>query len=68
MTQEILTERQFCYYVKISRFTAFRMRKAGTLPHFKLNRRILYSYAHIEQFLKNYEVVEVKGGGANYVA
>jgi excisionase family DNA binding protein len=50
-----LTEKEFCERVGISRMTAFRMREAGLLPYCRIGTRVLYTEAHIAQFLSNLE-------------
>ncbi|MFN7946543.1 MAG: helix-turn-helix domain-containing protein [Blastocatellia bacterium] len=51
-----LTEQEFCNTVRISRVTAWRLRRAGKLPHARVGRRILFTPDHIERFLRSMEV------------
>ena len=49
------TEQEFCNVVGISRPTAYRLRKAGKLPHVRLKGRILYTRGQINAFLASHE-------------
>jgi excisionase family DNA binding protein len=50
-----MTEAEFAERVGISRITAWRMRRAGKLPHYKIGRNIKYGEKHVEQFLESCE-------------
>ncbi len=50
-----LSEKDFCAAVGISRATAYRLRKAGQLPHCRVGRRVLYLPRHIEGLLADHE-------------
>ena len=50
-----MTEKEFCNSVGISRVTAWQLRKAGKLPHCRIGLRVLYTPAHVEQFLAAHE-------------
>lgn len=50
-----MTEEEFARAVGISRITAYRLRKAGKLPHCRVGGKVLYLPKHIEEFLINCE-------------
>ena len=50
-----MTEAEFAKRVGISRITAWRMRRAGKLPHYKIGRSIKYGEKHVAEFLENCE-------------
>lgn len=50
-----MTEAEFAKRVGISRITAWRMRRDGKLPHYKIGRRIKYGEKHVEEFLETCE-------------
>jgi excisionase family DNA binding protein len=50
-----ITEEEFAKVVGISRITAWRLRRAGKLAHYKVGARVLYSPKHIEEFLASCE-------------
>ncbi len=55
MTQLTMNENNFCEMVGISRMTAYRLRKQGKLPHFRLKRKILYTPEHVQLFMTPHE-------------
>jgi len=49
------TEAEFCKQVKISRTTAWQLRKTGKLSFCRIGAKIIYTQEHIQQFLAAYE-------------
>ncbi len=55
MTNFVINEMSFYETNGISRMTAYRLRKQGELPHFRLRRKILYTPEHIQLFITAHE-------------
>jgi excisionase family DNA binding protein len=55
MNKATMSEQEFCSRVGISRITAWRMRQAGKLSHYRVGNKVLYGLNHIEEFLSNCE-------------
>jgi len=51
----IMTEAEFCKAAHISRTLAWQLRTQGRLPHARVNGKILYTSAHLQQFLAAHE-------------
>ena len=49
--QPMLTEKEFCLRVNISRVTAWRLRASGKLAFFRIGSRVRYSPQHVAEFL-----------------
>lgn len=54
-TKKTMTEQEFCQRVGISRLTAYRLRKAGKLPYYRIGSRVLYAEQHVREFLASCE-------------
>jgi excisionase family DNA binding protein len=54
-TNTIYTEAEFCKQVGISRTTAWRLREAGKLSHYRIGNKIRYGQEHIREFLSRCE-------------
>lgn len=52
---ETMSEKEFARRVGISRITAWRLRRAGKLSHYRIGTRILYGERHIAEFLQRHE-------------
>lgn len=52
---KLLTEKQVCRMLGISRVTAFRLRRERKLAHYKIGSKVLYKPEHVEQFLAAHE-------------
>jgi predicted site-specific integrase-resolvase len=52
---ETMSEKEFSRRVGISRITAWRLRRAGKLSHYRIGTRILYGEQHIAEFLQTHE-------------
>jgi len=50
-----MTEREFCKAANISRTRAWQLRKQGRLPHARIDGKILYTPAHLQQFIAVHE-------------
>ena len=50
-----MSEAEFAKRVGISRITAWRMRQAGKLPHYRIGRCVRYGEKHVQEFLDNCE-------------
>jgi excisionase family DNA binding protein len=56
-----MSEKEFARRVGISRITAWRLRRAGKLSHYRIGTRILYGEQHILEFLEKHEQRARKG-------
>ena len=54
-TQATMTEAEFCRAANISRTLAWQLRKQGRLPHARVGGKILYTPAHLAQFIAVHE-------------
>lgn len=54
--ETLLSETESAKFLKVSRMTVIRKRKAGDLPHYRIGFRVLYSLEkHLLPFLKKCE-------------
>lgn len=53
--QEVYTEAEFCKLARICRATAQKLRFAGKLGHLTVGRKILYTPAHLQEFIAQNE-------------
>jgi len=50
-----MTEAEFCKVANISRTLAWQLRKQGKLPYARVGGKILYTPAHLQQFIAAHE-------------
>ena len=53
--QNLLSEHEAAKRCGVSRITLLRMRKAGRIRFYRIGTRVLFSHAHIAEFLASVE-------------
>lgn len=49
--EQLITNKEFCRMVGVSRVTAWRYRRDGLLPYVKLGKEIRHTRAQVESFI-----------------